>query len=73
MAEADRVSYTFGMKLNMGNFQSVDYHISHSSDVMANETPAKALKRVVKFVEGESERKLAELEESLGVKVNQES
>ena len=63
MAEADRISYTFGMKLNMGNYESADFHISLSSDLKAGETHEKALKRVQTFVEDEAERKLDELRE----------
>jgi hypothetical protein len=59
--ESDRLSYSFGMKVNMGNYQSADFHINFSSDVAEGETPSAAFARIVKFVEKESEKKLNEL------------
>ena len=57
----DRVNFSFGMKVNLGNYQSADFHLSLSSDVKGEESVKDALKRCEKFVEAESERKLAEL------------
>ena len=37
----DRISYAFGCKINMGNYESVDVHMSLSTDVKASETPEK--------------------------------
>lgn len=59
----DRVSYTFGMKVNLGNYESADFHISLSSDVEAGESLQDAMARVQKFVEGECEKKFDELKE----------
>jgi hypothetical protein len=61
MPEKDRISYGFSMKVNMGNYQSADFHVSLSSDVAEGETPSAAFARIVKFVEKESEKKLNEL------------
>jgi len=47
----DRVSYSFGRKLNLGNYESADFHISYSTDVEAGETKKDAMARAVKFVE----------------------
>lgn len=63
MPENDRVNYSFGHKVNLGNYESADFHISYSSDVKADETPEKALNRVRKFVEAKAEEKLDELRE----------
>lgn len=69
MSEPDRISYSWGMKLNLGNYQSADFHMSLSSDVKAGETPEKAMKRARDFIEKESEKKLDELRDSLSVTV----
>lgn len=61
MPELDRVNYSFGHKVNLGNYESADFHISYSSDVKEDETPEEALERVRKFVEGQAEEKLDEL------------
>ncbi len=49
--ENERVSYSFGMKVNLGNYQSADFHVSLSSDVQSNETSVTAYNRVKKEVE----------------------
>jgi vacuolar-type H+-ATPase subunit D/Vma8 len=49
--EADRLSYSFGVKVNIGNFQNVDLHISYSSDVKSDESLDNAFKRIKKYVE----------------------
>lgn len=61
MSESDRISYAFGMKINCGNYESADFHISFSSDVQSEETPHEAFKRIQKFVETAAEEKLEEL------------
>lgn len=53
----DRISYSFGCKINMGNYESVDVHMSLSTDVSEGETLDKALKRAQKFVESKVEEK----------------
>ena len=55
--QPDRISYSFGMKINMGNYESVDVHMSLSTDVAEGETQEKALKRAQKFVESKVEEK----------------
>lgn len=57
----DRVSYSFGMKVNMGNYESADFHVSYSTDLKKGETAKDALARAITFVENESEVKLDEL------------
>ena len=63
MSESDRVNYSYGMKVNLGNYESADFHMSLSSDVRAGETPEDAMERVKFFVENESEKKFDELRE----------
>ena len=63
MSEADRVNYSYGMKVNMGNYESADFHVSLSTDVKEGETPKQALARAIKFVEAEAEVKFDELVE----------
>jgi len=46
----DRVSYSFGMKLSTGNYQSSDFHVSMTSDVNTGETSEQAFERVRKEV-----------------------
>lgn len=57
MFEADRISYSFGMKVNLGNYESADFHISMSSTVKNGETPEEAMARLQKFVEDEADKK----------------
>lgn len=59
--QPDRVSFSFGAKVSIAQYESADFHMTYSSDVKANETPAQAFKRVSKFVEEESEKKLDEV------------
>lgn len=62
--ELDRISYSFGCKINMGNYESVDIHMSLSTDVSEGETLDKALKRAQKFVEAKIEEKRDEFVEA---------
>ena len=50
MSTPDRVSYSFGLKLSK-NYQTLDFHISHESDVRDGETPDEAHERVRLSVE----------------------
>jgi len=63
MEGADRVNYSFGMKVNLGGYESADFHISLSSDVRPHESPAQALKRIQQFVSEECEKQYEELKE----------
>ena len=47
----DRVSYSFGLKLNIGNYQSLDFHMSYSTDVKDGENEDVAMDRARKFVQ----------------------
>lgn len=60
-AAPDRISYSMGRKLNMGNYESCDFHISYSTDVGEGETRKEALARAVKLVE----RSVTEKEQEL--------
>lgn len=66
MSEPDRLSYSFGLKLNIGNYQSADFHVNYSSDVKDGETIQQAFKRIVKFVEEESEKKYDAIRREFG-------
>lgn len=57
----DRISYSFGMKVNMGNYESADFHVSYSTDVKEKESAKEALARAISFVEEQAEGKLDEL------------
>jgi hypothetical protein len=61
--DSDKVNYSYGMKVNMGNYESADFHISLTTDVKEGETPKQAYERAVKFVEKEAEVKFNELVE----------
>jgi hypothetical protein len=61
MSELDRISYAMGIKVNLGNYESADVHISFSTDVKSGETKEQALKRAAKFVENEIDKKHDEL------------
>lgn len=54
----DRISFSYGMKIGLPNYSSVDFHISMSSDVKAGETPEKALVRIKKFVDEKIEKEM---------------
>lgn len=56
--QPDRVSYTYGMKIGLPNYSSVDFHVSMSSDVKDGETPEKAHIRVKKFVDAQIEKEM---------------
>jgi hypothetical protein len=59
----DRVTYSFGTKLNLGNYESADFHISFSSDVKDGETCESAFNRVKAFVDSESRKAFKEIKE----------
>ena len=46
----DRISYSEGVKINIGDYESRDIHISYSSDIQKDETFNKAFLRVSKKV-----------------------
>ena len=48
----DRISYSEGVKVNIGDYESRDVHISISTDVKEGETPKKAIQRAKKEVQG---------------------
>ena len=57
----DRVNYSMGMKLNIGNYQSVDVHASMSSDVKDGESWNQAYLRCMTFIEEKLEKKREEI------------
>jgi len=48
---ADRVSYSMGRKVNIGNYESIEIHESFSTDLLPGETREQALARAAGFVE----------------------
>lgn len=46
----DRLSFSFGAKINMGNYESQDYHISMSSDLHQGEGRHECIDRIKEFV-----------------------
>jgi hypothetical protein len=60
----DRVSVSYGEKVNMGNYESTDCSASYSSDVQPGETAAQAHQRcfanVKRFVDAALDRLVAE-------------
>ena len=61
MSEPDRVNYTLGCKVNMGNYESVNLNISYSTDSRSNETIQETLERAITFVEHNIDKKREEL------------
>jgi len=64
MKQPDRISYSLGMKINMGNYESADLHVGLSSDVREGETQESAMKRIKKFVEAQAEKEANEIRDS---------
>jgi hypothetical protein len=62
MSENDRVSYSFGAKINIGNYQSIDFHVSYSSDVKDDEKADSAYGRVKKYVESKAELEIEKIQ-----------
>jgi len=59
--QPDRVNYSFGMKIPLGDYKMADFHVNFSSDVKDGETWEQALQRVQVFVERECLKKLKTL------------
>lgn len=57
---ADRISYSFSAKVNIGNYESLGFHLSFETDVKEGENPSQTLKRVQYFVEKKAEEKMDE-------------
>lgn len=62
MSDSDRISYSFGAKINIGNYQSIDFHISYSSDVKSEENTDTAYNRVKKYVESRAEIEIGKIQ-----------
>jgi len=50
LEQRDRVMYSEGLKINIGDYESYDLHLSYSTDVSQTETKEQALQRAVKFI-----------------------
>lgn len=47
----DRISYSEGIKVNIGDYESRDVHVSYSTDVKSKEKSSDAIKRARKTVQ----------------------
>lgn len=56
----DRISYSFNAKVNIGNYESIGFHIAYETDVKEGENPSKTLRRAQFFVEKKAEEKMDE-------------
>jgi len=59
--ESDRVNYTFGLKINLGNYESCSINMSYSTDLKEGETPKDGMDRAVEFIENSIDKKRMEL------------
>ena len=57
---ADRISYSFNAKVNIGNYESLGFEVSYETDVKEGENPSQTLKRVKYFVEKKAEEQMDE-------------
>lgn len=57
--QGDRLSYSFGVKMNIGNYQNIDLNVEYASDVRSDETPDKAFVRIKKYVEKKIEQEIS--------------
>lgn len=63
--QPNRVSVGMGFKRNLGNYQSMDVHISLSSDAKQGEDDEALLRRVYDFVETNFLKEFEETEEEV--------
>jgi len=61
---ADRISYSFGRKINTAKYESADVHVSLSTDLRKGETVAQALERAAKIVEDQVMEKCDEIRDA---------
>lgn len=59
--QQDRVSYSFGMKMSLGNYSTADFHLSMSSDVGDDETVDEAMDRIKSIIEDRVEKEYEEI------------
>jgi len=60
----DRVEYTLGATINMGDYNSAKIEVKYASDVRDKETPEKAFARTKALVEAEVESEIERMRES---------
>jgi len=63
ISQNERVSYSFGFKMNLGNYESTDMHFSFSRDVKEGETEAVAMVKTMEFVDAVAKRKMKSMRE----------
>jgi len=51
LEQRDRVSYSEGAKINVGNYESRDVHMSYTTDIKEGETTGEAMERAKEFIE----------------------
>ena len=59
--QLDRVNFSFGMKVNTGNYESVDIHMSLSRDVEIGQTPEEVITNLQDIIVPEVERRATTL------------
>ena len=70
--EPDRITYSFGLKVNLGNYQSASVYLSYASDLKQGETDSDALSRITQFVEDNVRLKRDEVRSSYGNREDQD-
>lgn len=66
MDETDRINYSEGVKVAIGDYESRDVHISYSTNVKKKEKVSDAVKRAKKTVQSQlrvAEKKIREMAE----------
>lgn len=59
--QPDRLSVSYGRKINLGNYESADVHMSYSSDINDGESIEAAEARISKVVEVLITKKIKEV------------
>lgn len=56
----DKVRYSFGVTINIGNYENVKISIARETEVEDGETPAMALERLKEWVQEEADKEIAD-------------
>ena len=67
-ARSDRVTYNYGLTINLGNFESAKIDFGMSTDVLPDETPEQALLRCRKVVNRAIKKREQQIAEERGSK-----
>lgn len=66
--QQDRISFSLGRKINLGNYESQDVHISYSSDCNEGESIKDAHKRVSAVVKALIDNEIKQIAKAKGGK-----